>query len=74
MKITVLIILVKKKYNLAFLGCLFFEKLYAKNLSQILYLYCSRPRLQVYGYLTEAAAKQFVALFDWTIVIMNLCF
>ena len=64
MKITVLIILVKKKYNLAFLGFLFFEKLYAKNLSQILYLYCSRPRLQVYGYLTEAAAKQFVALFD----------
>ena len=45
-----------------------------KNLSQILYLYCSRPRLQIYGYLIEAAMKQFPALFDWTIVIMNFCF
>jgi len=51
----------KKKYNLAFPECLFFEKLYAKNFSQTLFLYCSCSRLQIFGYLSEAVAKQFPA-------------
>lgn len=53
----------KKKVQFSFSRVSFFLRNYMqKNLSQI--LYCSRPRLQIYGYLIEAATKQFPALFD----------